>query len=892
MPFFYIHMSIPMKSKLRYTCLILLAFSCGPKEEEIICEPATATLEPLDSMAIALEWPKDLTISPFTGPDITPSPACLAVSPQGDVFVGVDMMGSLGKEPGKGKIVKLVDCNQDGIVDSHTTFAEVDNPRGIIVLGDRLIVLHTVFGADSIASGMNLVYFEDSDKDGVADGPSHPLIEHISSPKFLQGRGTDHATNGIRLGIDGWIYIAVGDFGFHGAVDRDGTTLTMLGGGILRVRPDGTEMEVYTHGLRNIYDVAIDPYMNIFTRGNTNDGGGWNIRFSHQIQSGEYGYPVLFKHFTEEIIPALVDVGGGSGTGALFMDDHRWPEEYNQVPMMADWGRNQLYIHRVTTDGPSYTQEENPFIKLPQITDLDVDASGRMYMAAWHGAGYSGNPSKGFVVRAVPKDWQYEAFPNLKRAPIKELSKLMASGSATARLYAQQELITRPAKKASAAALKMVQDTKQPLYGRVAALYAYTQINGVKAIEKFQELHKDTDLKEHVIRAMTDRKELATAVPVDFLIEGINSSSSRIKSAAIIAMGRTSNPELGKELIKINVPESFKATAWQEEGPHATPNSEIIHAHLAVRALVNLNATEICLSEVGGNNSMLALWALRYMHTPDVVAGLISNYRNSESDRLKSEIFATLSRLYTREAPYDGSWWWGTRPDTHGPYYKSVLWRGSQPIKELFLEKWSMGNSDEKATIAMLNEKNRMGITEFGGEFTVAEMLEEPEVDLEKIKNKQGQVGNSSIEDILLAMQEIEGDPVLGKSIFEQQGCRACHSIEPGEVMKGPYMGQIGSIMTREQIAESILKPDASISQGFSTVMVETKDKKTYVGFITEESAEKVVIRNIVGQAFTLPASDIASRREMENSMMPEGLANALSYEEFASLITFLYKQK
>src|SRR3546814_7447145 len=89
----------------------------------------------------------------------------------------------------------------------------------------------------------------------------------------------------------------------------------MLGVRIVRVRPDGTEMEIYTHGMRNIYDVAIDPYMNIFTRDNTNDGGGWNIRFSHQVQSGEYGYPVLFKHFTEEIIPALVDLGGGSGTG-------------------------------------------------------------------------------------------------------------------------------------------------------------------------------------------------------------------------------------------------------------------------------------------------------------------------------------------------------------------------------------------------------------------------------------------------------------------------------------------------------------------------------------------------------------------------------------------------
>ena len=38
--------------------------------------------------------------------------ACLAVLPTGEVFVGVDMMGSLGKEPGYGSIVKLIDANK------------------------------------------------------------------------------------------------------------------------------------------------------------------------------------------------------------------------------------------------------------------------------------------------------------------------------------------------------------------------------------------------------------------------------------------------------------------------------------------------------------------------------------------------------------------------------------------------------------------------------------------------------------------------------------------------------------------------------------------------------------------------------------------------------------
>src|SRR5699024_5252894 len=205
---------------------------------------------------------------------------------------------------------------------------------------------------------------------------------------------------------DGWIYIAVGDLDYYNATDRSGKKLTMLGGRIIRVRPDGTDMVEFSHGLRNVYKVAIDPFMNIFTRDNTNDGGGWNIRFSHQIQTGEYGYPTLFKHFTQEIIPALVDLGGGSGVGAFYMSEPSWPDKYNHVPMMGDWGRNMLYIHRLTPSGASYTQKQEDFIHVPQITDVDVDGSGRMYISAWAGAGYSGDSTKGFVIRVVPKNWE------------------------------------------------------------------------------------------------------------------------------------------------------------------------------------------------------------------------------------------------------------------------------------------------------------------------------------------------------------------------------------------------------------------------------------------------------------------------------------------------------
>ena len=868
--------------------LLMLWTTTRTLQKEETSQPRTLT--PADSLPNAAAWPSELNVTHFAGHDLTPSPACLAVAPTGEVFVGVDMIGSLGKTPGKGSIVRLLDTDNDGKVDQHTTFAMLDNPRGIIAQGDQVFVLHTTFSKETgKASGMDLVVLEDKNHDGVADGPAKPLVQNVCSPKFLQSRGTDHATNGIRMGIDGWIYIAVGDFGFHEALDRSGKKMTQLGGGIVRVRPDGTEMEVYTHGLRNIYDVAIDPYMNIFTRDNTNDGGGWNIRFSNQSQSGEYGYPVLFKNFTEEIIPALIDLGGGSGTGSLFLDDPTWPAKYNRVPMMADWGRSQIYVHRLTPDGPTFQQKEEEFIKLSQVTDLDIDASGRVYLAAWDGAGYSGNPGKGFITRAVPQGWQYKAFKDISKSSVKQLAALLRSESAVQRLAAQQELLKRPAKDAAKAAWGVANDMKAPLYVRVAGMYTYAQAAGADGIDNLAKLASENDMREYALRALADRKPYVAKVPVDPFLKALENGNAREKLAAAIGLGRLGRPEGAQALLKVKVPGSFVAPAKGTEGPHATPNSAIVTPHIAVRALVALNAVDACVKAVGTENSTIALWALRYMHDPKAVDGLIAAYGKTSDKALKEQILTTLGRIYKKEADYDGSWWWSTRPDTHGPYYKAIEWESSAKVKDFLMKEWS--NASDKQFFADLNGRNRMGITEFGGEEVVA-AKEEVKVDLEKIRNKKGQVGESSIEDVMLAIAKIQGDPAAGRKLFTKQGCVACHSLSRSEVMKGPFMGQIGSIMNREQIAESILKPNASISQGFASVMITTKGDKTYMGFVSEESADKLVIRDITGQVNTIRVANITSRKEMETSMMPPGLANELSYEEFASLITFLSQQK
>ncbi len=74
--------------------------------------------------------------------------------------------------------------------------------------------------------------------------------------------------------------------------------------------------------------------------------------------------------------------------------------------------------------------------------------------------------------------------------------------------------------------------------------------------------------------------------------------------------------------------------------------------------------------------------------------------------------------------------------------------------------------------------------------------------------------------------------------------------------------------------------------------MIETKDGKSITGFVTAESADELELRDIAGKAYRVKKSNLKKRTELEISMMPPGLANALSLDDFAALVAFLSAQK
>ncbi len=227
----------------------------------------------------------------------------------------------------------------------------------------------------------------------------------------------------MTLGIDGWLYLAIGDFGFLKAEGTDGRTLQLRGGGVVRVRPDGTGLELYSRGTRNILEVAIDPLLNAFARDNTNDGGGWDIRLHHFTGLDDHGYPSLFTNFKDEVIAPLADYGGGSGCGALYLSEPGFPDDYRGALYTADWGRERVFRHKLTPKGATFTADQTEFLTVPRVTDLDVDANGHLYVSSWKGATFTfAGEDVGFILRVTPQGPQGRAAAGLREAaPLRPL---------------------------------------------------------------------------------------------------------------------------------------------------------------------------------------------------------------------------------------------------------------------------------------------------------------------------------------------------------------------------------------------------------------------------------------------------------------------------------------
>jgi len=825
--------------------------------------------------------PQGFDVTMFGAPPQVNYPVCLAAAPDGTLFVGVDKQGSLGKEPGQGKVLRLIDTDGDGVADRINEFASMDHPRGLLFDNHVLWVLHPPF----------LSVFRDDDRDGTADR-HEVLIKGISTDQ-VNRRGADHTTNGIRLGIDGWIYIAVGDFGFVKATGRDGRQLTRRGGGILRVRPDGSEMEVFSWGQRNILDVSIDPFMNIFTRDNTNDGGGWDIRVTHVQQSALYGYPSLYLNFTDEIMPPLADYGGGSGCGSLFLHDLRWPDGYGKTLYTCDWGRSEIYRHNLPTRGPTFAAHQEVFLKLPRPTDLDVDGSGRMYVASWKNGKFKyEGPNVGFVARVTPTDFVPRPFPRLGDVTDQQLVGYLASPSAVYRLHSQRELLRRgPDDGRIDRVSALAADGKAAGFARAAAVFTLGQFKHREVIPRLLKLVGQDPVREFALRSLTDRTGRLKQVPTAPFVAALSDKNPRVRAQALISLGRLGRVETAKAIL----PQTIRApgSSAPTKAPRFNqPDPGRVIPHLAVRALVAVGGVDACLKALDGPYHDGAQWALKSMHNRQAVNGLIARLSTQRDDARRQATLTTLVRLFHREAEYKGDWW-GTRPDRSGPYYDRARWEMSDAIAGVI--QTVLADNDTTTSKHLLAElaRHKVQIKGLPQSSRVAAKKDEKPLEVPKVDpNDKTRIANRPADQVAAEAIAKSGDATRGGKLFVAQSCARCHTTANGQKPKGPHLVDIGKRYKPIELVQSVLKPSTKIAQGFDTYVFVTTEGKIITGFVTRESARAVEIRQLTGLPLVLPKKRIEERVKQTKSMMPEGLVGNLTPGQLADLLAYLQSLK
>ena len=106
----------------------------------------------------------------------------------------------------------------------------------------------------------------------------------------------------------------------------------------------------------------------------------------------------------------------------------------------------------------------------------------------------------------------------------------------------------------------------------------------------------------------------------------------------------------------------------------------------------------------------------------------------------------------------------------------------------------------------------------------------------------------------------------------------------------GPDLSAIGRAMTAEVIVESVLWPKRQVKEGFLLTQITTKDGRTLQGYVADESAGFVTLKDVAGISGTpLAEADIATRGD-SGTLMPEGLTSWMREQQRLDLLRYLFE--
>ena len=288
-------------------------------------------------------------------PDIE-APTALCVAPNGDVYFAEDPM-DMGGPPTKN--LDRIWLLKGG--DPHKKILFADNMwavMGLEIVGDKLYCVNaphvTVFTLDADGKAKDKRNCSPtSARRWPACRASTTTFPAASATALTAGSTSASATRAFpkmtrKEANEGCVYVTEG----RERHTKEGQYISLEGGGVIRFRPDGSHLEVFSSGTRNHLDVPLDEHDRIFVRDNTDDGRGWSARLMYLPPGGFMGYPWAYTQQPNETLPMIHDFGGGAPCGGYVYHDDGLPETFAAASSTANGAKARC--------GPSRSRRTAP----------------------------------------------------------------------------------------------------------------------------------------------------------------------------------------------------------------------------------------------------------------------------------------------------------------------------------------------------------------------------------------------------------------------------------------------------------------------------------------------------------------------------------------------------
>jgi putative membrane-bound dehydrogenase-like protein len=130
-----------------------------------------------------------------------------------------------------------------------------------------------------------------------------------------------------------------------------------------------------------------------------------------------------------------------------------------------------------------------------------------------------------------------------------------------------------------------------------------------------------------------------------------------------------------------------------------------------------------------------------------------------------------------------------------------------------------------------------------------------------------------------------QGDRQRGATWYQKLSCNGCHGRRSAI---GPDLSGLTRRFSRKDVFVAVAFPQRDVSPRYHTTLLQTVDGTIVSGMIVYESVDGLTLQNSSNETIRIAAEDVESRRELDTSLMPDGLLDSLTDRDLADLYAYL----